>query len=158
MQEVTTEEQAKKVGEFLTSENTFDQTWAPEEKTLVQKAPVDSLKNWHHKYWFIEKDGEIIATGGVRENKYGSGGYEMDADYIAVHKNYRRKGLGKEILQQIEKYVKSQGGRYIHVLSCDIESYGPAREMYKSVGYKEVSHIPDYYVEGEGRIDFFKKI
>ncbi|MEX0896260.1 MAG: GNAT family N-acetyltransferase [Patescibacteria group bacterium] len=152
------EQTAERVGEFLTSKAAFDQTWAPEEKALVMEAPLDSLKNDHHRYWYVEVEGNIIAAMGVRENKYGSGGYVMDEDYLAVHRDYRQQGIANAMLAEVEKFVKEVGGRYIHVLSCDIDSYAPARTFYERNGYKKVAEIPDYYVEGEGRIDFFKAV
>lgn len=112
----------------------------------------------NHRYWYVEDKGEIVGAIGVRENKYGSGGYEMDQDYVAVHKDYRRRGIAAKLLQVVEEYVKNNGGRYIHVLSCDIDSYKPARLFYEKNGYKKVAVIPDYYVSGEGRIDYFKII
>lgn len=154
---LTDAETAKKVGEFLTGPNAFDQTWAPNEKKLVEQAPLESLQNPHHQYWYIEKAGEVIAAMGIRENKYGSGGYEMDADYFAVHKAYRHQGLASQLLLEVEQYVKQNHGRYIHVLTFDIDSYAPARAFYEKNGFKKVAQIPDYYVEGEGRIDYFKQ-
>ncbi len=147
---------AKRIGKFLTGPNAFEQTWAPNEKAIVARAPLDSLNGKNHRYWYVEDKGEIIGAIGVRENKYGSGGYEMDCDYVAVHKNYRQQGIASKLLQLLEQYVKANGGRYIHVLSCDIDSYRPARLFYEKNGYKKVAEIPDYYVPGEGRIDYFK--
>lgn len=155
---VKDEETARKVGKFLTCPFAFEQTWAPNEKAFTEQAPLDSLKNKNHRYWCIEDNGGIIGAMGVRENKYGSGGYEMDSDYIAVHKNYRRQGLASLLLERMEKFVKEKNGRYIHALTCDIDSYKPARCFYEKNGYRKVAEIPDYYVEGEGRIDYFKKI
>jgi len=149
---------ALRVGNFLTGPDAFEQTWAPNEKQIVKQAPVDSLTGNKHRYWYIEDKGKIIAAIGVRENKYGSGGYEMDSDYVAVHKDYRGKGLATKLLQEVERFVKEKGGRYIHVLTCDIDSYKAARSFYEKSGYIKVAEIPDYYVEGEGRIDYFKKL
>jgi ribosomal protein S18 acetylase RimI-like enzyme len=149
---------AKKIGEFLTGPFAFDQTWAPEEKQMAIQAPLDSLENSHHCYWYIEQNGEIVGAAGIRENKYGSGGYEMDSDYIAVHKNHRRKGYGTQLLKEIEDFVKENSGRYIHVVSCDIESYEPARIFYQRKGYTKVAALPNYYVAGEGRVDFYKEV
>ena len=157
IKELTDIETAKKIGDFLTSENAFEQTWAPNEKAMVRKAVIDGLSNPKHKYWFVEENGEIIGAIGVRENKYGSGGYEMDEDYVAIHKDHRREGLASKLLEKMESFVKQNHGRYIHALSCDIESYKPALKFYESKGYKKVAEIPNYYVEGEGRIDFFKE-
>jgi ribosomal protein S18 acetylase RimI-like enzyme len=147
---------AIKIGDFLTGPNAFDQTWAPNEKALVKQSVVDSLTDQNHQYWYVEDKGEIIGAIGIKENKYGSGGYEMDSDYVAVHRDYRRQGIANNLLTTVEKYVRDKGGRYIHILTCDIESYKPANKFYENNGYKKVAEIPDYYVRGEGRIDFFK--
>jgi len=148
---------ARKVGEFLTSPNAFEQTWAPKERAMVLQAPLDSIGKKNHRYWYIETDGKIIGACGIRENKYGSGGYEMDSDYIAVHKDHRKRGLGSMLLKKAEEFVTQQSGRYIHVLSCDIDSYRAARAFYVKHGYRKVAEIPNYYVEGEGRIDYLKE-
>ncbi len=156
IKQVKDEKTALRVGEFLTGPNAFDQTWAPNEKALVEKAPLSSLNSETHSYWYAEVDGEIVGAMGIRENKYGSDGYEMDQDYFAVHKDYRHLGLASDLLDAVEKWVREKGGRYIHALSCDIDSYAPARAFYAKHGYRKVAEIPNYYVEGEGRVDFFK--
>jgi ribosomal protein S18 acetylase RimI-like enzyme len=151
-------ETARKIGEFLTSENAFDQTWAPNEKAMVMQAPLESLKSENHCYWYVENNGQIIGAIGVRENKYRSVGYEMNADYIAVHKDHRRRGIASMLIEKMENFVKERKGRYIHILTCDIESYKPALEFYENNGYKKVAELPNYYVEGEGRIDYLKEL
>jgi ribosomal protein S18 acetylase RimI-like enzyme len=149
---------AIKVGKFITGPDAFEQTWAPNEKKSVAQAPVNSLSSANHQYWHIEDKGEVIAAVGVRENKCGSNGWEMDTDYLAVHKDYRRQGLATQLMQVVEKFIQNNKGRYLHILSCDISSYLSARKFFASRGYKQVARIPDYYVPGEGRIDFFKKV
>lgn len=152
-------QKAEKIGNFLTGPNAFEQTWEPNEKAFVMQAPKESIGKKTHRYRYIENEQrEIIGAIGVRENKYGSGGYEMDMDYVAVHKDYRNSGLAGNLLQEMENFVIENKGRYIHVLTCDIDSYKPARNFYQKHGYAKVAEIPDYYVEGDGRLDFFKKL
>lgn len=155
---IKNEDEARRVGLFLISPNVFEQNWAPNEKDSVSNYPVKNLINPNHGGWYIEDKGEIIASIGVEENKYGSGGYQMDADYLAVHKDYRKQGLATRLLAEMEKWVQKKGGRFIHILSCDIDSYKAARTLWEKHGYEKVAEIPDYYVEGEGRVDYFKKI
>ena len=93
---------AEKIGAFLTSKEAFEQTWAPKEKALVKQAVFDSLESKNHCYWIIEEKEKIVAALGIRENKYGSGGYEMDSDYVAVHRDYRRSGLGSKLLKKAD--------------------------------------------------------
>lgn len=158
IQELNDQATAKKIADFLTSEDAFVQTWAPNEKQMVYSAVEDSLSNPKHQYWHVADGDKIIAAIGVRENKLGSGGYEMDEDYVAVHKDYRKQGIATSLLQKMEQFVRENKGRYIHVLTCDIDSYKPALAFYASKGYKKVAEMPNYYVEGEGRIDFYKEL
>jgi len=143
---------------FFLSRDAFTHKWAPGEKDIVRKAPFDSLVNFHHAYWYIEEGGKIIGAIGVRENEYKSGGYELADDFFAVHIKFRRKGIGSLLFSEMEKYVKKNNGRYIHILSCDTDLYSPARKFYEKMGYKKVLEIPDYYVIGEGRVDYYKKL
>jgi len=156
---LTDKQVARSVSKFLTSSDAFDQTWAPNEKALVEQATLESTEpKGNHRYWYIKHEGKIIAALGIRENKYESSGYEMDSDYVAVHKEYRRLGLASKLLEEAEKYVKGKKGRYVHVVTCDIGSYKPALAFYEKHGYQKVGAIPDYYVPGEGRVDYFKKM
>lgn len=152
------EKEAEKIGEFLIGPNAFEHEWAPGEKDFAKKAPGQSLKGKNHRYWYVEVNGEVVAAIGVRENKYQSGGYEMDEDYFAVHKKFRRRKIGSLLFEEVERFVRERGGRYVHILSCDTDIYRPAREFYKKNGYHEAGRMPDYYVEGEGRVDFFKSM
>ena len=81
----------------------------------------------------------------------------MDSDYVAIDKDYRGKGIATKLLSEVEKFVMENNGRYLHILTCDINSYKPARSFYEKNGYKKVAEIPNYYVSGEGRIDYFKE-
>lgn len=149
---------ASKIIDFLLSENAFEQTWAPGEVEIVKRAVSGSLKGGRHAYWYVEDGDMIVGAMGVRENDYKSGGYVMADDYLAVHKDYRQKGIGTKLLNEVEKFVKERGGRYVLIESCDIDSYEPARKFFAKRGYRKVGAIPDYYVDGEGRVDYFKSL
>ncbi len=151
-------ETAKRIAEFMTSENVFEQEWTPNEKENVTKAVLRSIDNPNHQYWYIEDKGEIIAAIGVCENKYGSNGFQMDEDYAGVHKAYRRNHLATGLLEKMESFVREKNGRYIHILCCDIPSYEAARKFWLNAGYTKVAEIPNYYVPGEGRVDYYKEL
>lgn len=147
---------AIKVAEFLQSWDAFEQKLLPAENDLIVRNVFASISSKHHAYWYVTDRDKIIAAGGVKETAYKSGGYIMSEDYFAVHKDYRKNGIGKMILAEIEKYVKKGKGRYILISTCDIDLYKPARNFYEKYGYKKVGNVPDFYVKGEGRIDYFK--
>ncbi len=141
---------------FFYSKNAFEQTWAPGEKDTLKKSVLQSVSEKNHPYWYVENQKKIIGAIGIRENIYKSGGFEMSEDYFAVHKDYRRSGIGTLLLKKAEGFVKKNHGRYIHILSCDTNYFKPAQLFYKKNGYRKVGEMPDYYVIGEGRIDYYK--
>lgn len=149
---------ALKIIDFLLSTNAFEHTWTPGEPDLVRKGILGSLNNNCQTCWYIEDKGKIIGAMGVRENDYRSGGYEMDENYLAVHKDYRRRGLGSQLMGEVEKYVKEHQGRFILIDTCDTDLYKPARAFFEKHGYRQVGTVPDYYINGEGRIDYFKEL
>jgi len=159
VQRLQTKEEALRIIDFFFSEQAFRHEWAPGEKNIVKRSVLTSLKNQaSHPYWFIENAEKIIGALGVKENAYKSGGYEMTDDYFAVHEDFRKQGLGRSLFAAMEAFVLERNGRYIHIETCDIPYYEPARKFYEKNGYKQVGEMPDYFNVGEGRIDYFKKI
>lgn len=77
----------------------------------------------------VAKENEKVA-GAVVVNKTGMGGYipENILVYIAVHKDYRGKGLGKMLMQKT--FDKAEGSIKLHV-----EPENPARFLYEKLGF-----------------------
>lgn len=75
-----------------------------------------------------EENGKI--TGAVVINKTGMEGYIPDniLVYIAVHKDYRGKGLGKDLM--LKTFDKAEGSIKLHV-----EHDNPARFLYQKLGF-----------------------
>ncbi|MFW5758254.1 MAG: GNAT family N-acetyltransferase [Bacteroidota bacterium] len=69
-------------------------------------------------------------VGAVVINKTGMEGYipENMLVYIAVHKDYRGKGLGKELM--LKTFDKAEGSIKLHV-----EHDNPARFLYQKLGF-----------------------
>lgn len=86
---------------------------------------------FNHQGGFIllaEEKGEII--GAVVMNQTGMEGYipENILVYIAVHKEHRGRGIGKELMTRAIKFAK--GGIALHV-----EPDNPARFLYEKLGF-----------------------
>ncbi len=77
----------------------------------------------------VSREGGMI-TGAVIINKTGMGGYipENILVYIAVDKDYRGKGLGKELM--LKTFDKAEGDIKLHV-----EPENPARFLYEKLGF-----------------------
>ncbi len=78
----------------------------------------------------LEARDEGKVVGAVIINKTGMAGYipENILVYIAVHKDYRGKGLGKDLM--LKTFDKAEGNIKLHV-----EPENPARFLYEKLGF-----------------------
>jgi ribosomal protein S18 acetylase RimI-like enzyme len=77
----------------------------------------------------VSEEADTI-TGAVIINKTGMEGYipENILVYIAVHKDFRGKGLGKDLM--LKTFDKAEGSIKLHV-----EPENPARFLYEKLGF-----------------------
>lgn len=78
--------------------------------------------------------------------------------WMAVHADYRCKGIGKALLQKFEDYVASKGGKKICGETSGRELYKPTRDFYVRNGYSLAAEIPDYYSKGDSRVTIVKDL
>jgi GNAT superfamily N-acetyltransferase len=76
----------------------------------------------------VIENGKII--GGAVVNKTGMSGYITDYTlvYIASHKEYRRQGIGKKIMERVLDECN-------YDIALHVEPDNPARELYKKMGF-----------------------
>lgn len=110
--------------------------------TLVYKREFQSIlkKPFRETYVFIE-DGIIKAY--ITLNKDFPGYKNCEITRFFVHKKYRRKRIGKKILDYIEKRLKS---KFLHlcVYTAETKNKG-ARRFYEKCGFKLVNKFPYYF-------------
>ncbi|MBM3152585.1 MAG: GNAT family N-acetyltransferase [Chloroflexi bacterium] len=82
----------------------------------------------------------------------------FDLFWIAVDPHGRRKGLGRELLAQVEKEVRRAGGRLVFVETSGLEKYGPTRDFYLGTGYTREAVIKDFYAAGDDLVIFTKHV
>lgn len=78
--------------------------------------------------------------------------------WMAVHNDYRGKGVGAVLLKKFEDYVKEKGGKKIVLETAGRDLYKPTREFYIKNGYREEGIVPDYYSVGDARVTYVKDI
>lgn len=122
-----TNEQKKEVADFLFEH--LDQFG--DEHAAIMRC-IDFAMNEETKFGgfvVVAKENEKVA-GAVVVNKTGMAGYipENILVYIAVHKDYRGKGLGKTLMQKT--FDQAEGSIKLHV-----EPENPARFLYEKLGF-----------------------
>lgn len=78
--------------------------------------------------------------------------------WMAVHNDYRGKGVGGQLLNRFEEYVIAKGGKKIVLETAGRELYKPTRDFYEKNGYREEGIVPDYYSVGDARVTYVKDV
>jgi len=66
---------------------------------------------------------------------------------IAIHPDYRRRGLGRLLMIKAEEELKRMGCKRVY-LEVRVTNY-PAIKLYHKLGYVKLKVIPRYYQDGE---------
>ena len=96
---------------------------------MSKESLVDSLEDKSFHLMGIDEKENVIASGRVHFNSEN----EAQIRYMAVDSEFKRRGIGSEIVDRLEKYATSKGAG-IMVLNAREE----AIRFYSSLGYKEV--------------------
>lgn len=78
--------------------------------------------------------------------------------WMAVHNDYRSKGIGKTLLRKFEESVVKKGAKKICGETSGRELYKPTRDFYVRNGYCLAAEIPDYYSKGDSRVTIVKDV
>jgi ribosomal-protein-alanine N-acetyltransferase len=100
-------------------------------KKDIQKAIDYSLKEFTSFGGFtilIKENNKIV--GATVVNETGMGGYipENILVYIAIHEEYRGKGIGKTLMQKAIDHAKGD-------ISLHVEASNPAKFLYEKMGF-----------------------
>ena len=110
-----------------------------EQKIVEEQDFDDKDKKCVHLFAIDNKDGEEIVVGYCRLLPPGLSYEEASIGRVLVLKEYRGKKLAKEMMikaiQEIHKHFKQEK------ITISAQSY--IKELYKSVGFKEVSNEYD---------------
>jgi len=81
-----------------------------------------------------------------------------DMYWLAVAPSYQRRGIGRRLMLLAEQLIFEQGGRLIVLETSSQELYEPTRRFHKSLGYRELGCILDFYDVGDSKIIFGKGV
>ena len=89
--------------------------------------------------WLVALKGETVA------GYIGSQSVEGEADMmnVAVHPDFRRQGVGAQLVVALEAALRQ---RQVYSLSLEVRaSNDPARALYEKLGFRQVGCRPNYY-------------
>jgi len=112
----------------------------------------DSEDIW---FTYVDKD-RPIALGYCAPEKLTNGTYNLYA--IAVRKELQGQGIGREMMNFIEKLLSDSGKRILIVETSSLDQYALTREFYDKLGYRREAVIKDFWNDGEDKAIFWKKL
>ena len=90
---------------------------------------ADSIEEESFHLMGIDEEGNVIASGRVHFNTSD----EAQIRYMAVDDNFKRQGIGSEIVTELEKYALSK-----KAVTIKLNARENAISFYLSLGYSEV--------------------
>jgi ribosomal protein S18 acetylase RimI-like enzyme len=152
--ETVTEHDLKSVREILESSGFFSADEADVAVELVE----DRLTGRDNDYDFLfaEQAGRVI--GYTCFGRIPCTLTSYDLYWIAVHKDFQRYGIGKELLTRSEAIIAASGGTRIYIETASRDQYKPTRGFYLRCGYREEVVLEDFYAPGDGKVIYVKVI
>ena len=103
-----------------------------------EKSVASELDN-RLSLWLIALDGDTVA-GYVGSQSVLD---EADMMNVAVHPDYRRRGIGRKLVQALSEALQKRG---IRGLMLEVrQSNAPAIALYEKLGFQQVGLRPNYY-------------
>lgn len=103
-----------------------------------EKSVASELKN-ELALWLVALDGERVAGYVGSQTVLG----ETDMMNIAVHPDYRRRGIAEMLVFALIGELKEQGS---HCLTLEVRaSNEPAQKLYEKQGFLQIGKRPRYY-------------
>ncbi|MBE6921357.1 MAG: ribosomal-protein-alanine N-acetyltransferase [Ruminococcaceae bacterium] len=100
---------------------------------------VASELNNRLSLWLVALDGATVA-GYIGSQSVGD---EADMMNVAVHPDYRRRGIARELVMGL---VAALGEKGVHSLALEVRaSNAPAIALYEQLGFTQVGRRPNYY-------------
>lgn len=107
-----------------------------------------------YEFLFAEMDGKPVA--------YSCYGlipctlHSFDLYWIATHRDYMNRGIGKYLLQETEKAIFRAGGQGIYVETSSKEQYAPTRAFYEKNQYLLKGRFEDFYAPKDDKLVYVK--
>ncbi|MBU4414161.1 MAG: GNAT family N-acetyltransferase, partial [Proteobacteria bacterium] len=81
-----------------------------------------------------------------------------DLYWIAIHPDFKRKGLGRMVLNETERLIYESSGTRIYIDTSQRSHYSGTRSFYERCGYNVTSILKDFYALGDGKVIYSKTL
>ena len=81
-----------------------------------------------------------------------------DIYWLAVAPSQQRSGIGSALMHYAEEKIRKARGRLAIIETSGTPEYEKTRRFHTSQGYEMVARIPDFYLPGDDKIIYLKRL
>lgn len=129
----------------------------PHEVDVAEELVLERLsKGDASGYYFVfaEQGGRLV--GYTCYGPIACTAVSFDFYWIAVDPGFQGKGLGRMLVNETERLIKTAKGERIYVETSQRPLYDSTRAFYERCGYAAESILKDFYGPGDGKVTYCK--
>lgn len=127
------------------------------ELDILHEILVDCGKDADDEYLLVEERRDATLAGFSVFGELEWTDFTWEMYWIVVDTNFHGQGIGKKLLNQVEKFILK---KYDHAIliaeTSSIPAYRSARWFYRKTGFNEVGRIPHYYDDNDDLVTYYK--
>lgn len=109
------------------------------------------------EYFVSCLDERLVAITGLHHYEWGPAENVWLA-WFAVRPDYQRQGIGRCLLNELERLAKVKGYQKLFIETYDHPAFAKARQFYAACGFQQVGDIQQYLPDGSGMVVYLKKL
>jgi GNAT superfamily N-acetyltransferase len=106
--------------------------------------------------WLVVDDGGVSAVAYHAPERMTSG--TSNLYMLVVHPDKQGRGLGRSLIERVERDLSAAGGRLLLVETLGVEEFEGQRRFYAANGFSEEARIRDFYDAGLDKVVFRKSL
>ena len=122
---------------------------------LVDERLARGLASGYH-FVFATIDGQVAGYACYGPIACTIGSYDLY--WIAVDPGFQRRGLGRQLMAEVEARVAEMGGQRIYIDTSGKTQYAPTRHFYERSGFRCEARLADFYASGDDRMIYVKAV
>ncbi len=103
-----------------------------------------------------ELDDEIIGFYYARQEEMAHNVWNMLI--IAVDRDKQSQGVGRTLVAHLEQTLREQKQRLLIIDTSSDDQFIKTQKFYQDLGYQRTAIIPDFWIDGEDKITFYKRL
>ena len=155
LREEVKEEDCQAVREIVTSTGFF---YEDEIDIAVELEEERLEKGLDSGYYFLFAEDKNKVVGYTCFGPVPCTKFSYDLYWIAVHNDYRCKGIGKKLLYDSEEKIKKIGGKRIYIETSNRQQYECTRAFYLNCNYKVDAILKDFYDDNDDKVIYVKAL